>query len=475
LELTAIAISTSAQFQTTNTCGAQLAAGAVCTISVIFAPTQLGPVTGTLTVMDALRTQTVSLIGTGTGPPAFSVNPTSLTFTNQQPGVPSAPQTLTVSNVGGSPMANVGFSITGAAASSYSITANTCGALLNNGSSCTAAIVFTPSATGAIAATLAVSSSTFGVAPVSVPLNGSGQLTGGLIVNPSLIAFPVVAVGQSSAAQTVTVTNSSNYAIASLVLSAPAPFSISQNTCGASLAAGANCTASVVFEPSSAGPASGSLTVTSSTVSTPATVALTGTGFNFTLSISGSASQTVASGQQAAYTLVISPVGSGATFAFSCGTLPANAVCLFSPVNETLGAGVQGNVQVEISTDNGTTARLEIPRIATPNSAKPNFARPGGARPGLDHFGFRSALPLACALLILPWALLRCRKLFLLAVLAAFLVSGVTGCVSSGKIKGGGSGGSGGGSNTAPGTYTIPVSVTALGITQSVNVSLTVD
>ena len=223
------------------------------------------------------------------------MNPASLTFTNQQPGVASAPQTLTISNVGGSPMANVGFSITGAAASSYSITANTCGALLNNGSSCTVQIVFTPSATGAIAATLAVSSSTSGVDPVSVPLNGSGQLTGGLTVNPSQIAFPVVAVGQSSAAQTVTVTNSSNYAIGSVSLAAPAPFSISQNTCTGSLAAGANCTVSVVFQPSVGGAASGVLTVNSSAVAAPVTVALSGTGFDFSVGITGSATQSVAS------------------------------------------------------------------------------------------------------------------------------------------------------------------------------------
>ncbi len=189
-----------------------------------------------------LRTQTVSLSGTGLAPPAFSVNPPSLTFTNQQPGVASAPQTLTITNNGGAPMANVGFQFTGAAAASYSVSATTCGALLNNGSSCTAQIVFTPAATGAIAATLAISSSTAGVAPVSVPLNGSGQLATGLATNPSQLTFPVVAAGQSSTAQPVTVTNSSSYAIGSVALAATAPFNITQNTCTGSLAAGANCT-----------------------------------------------------------------------------------------------------------------------------------------------------------------------------------------------------------------------------------------
>ncbi len=468
LPLTSIAILASAQYQVSSTCGTQLAGGAVCTISVAFAPSQVGALTGTLTVADALRTQTVTLSGTGLSPASLSVNPSSLTFTNQQPGIPSAPQTLTIGNIGGSPMANVGFSLTGAAASDYSVAGTNCGALLANGSSCTVQIVFTPNATGAIAATLAVSSSTSGVTPASVPLNGSGQLATGLATNPSQIAFSVVAAGQSSATQPVTITNSSNYAIDSVSLAAPPPFTISQNTCTGRLAAGANCAASIVFQPSAGGPASGSLTVSSSAVSAPATVALSGTGFDFTVAISGSASQTVASGQQATYTVVISSVGSGATFAFSCGTLPANALCLFSPATETLGAGVQANVVVEISTGNASAAHLE-----KPGNAKSGSNSPKTGKFQLEQFAIRGALPLACGLLLLPLAIRRRRKLFLLAMLAAFLVCGVSSCTSSGG--GGGTSKQGGGSNTSPGTYTIPVSVTSMGASRSVNLTLTVD
>ena len=301
----------------------------------------------------------MSLSGTGVAPGAFSVNPASLTFTNQQPGVASAPQTLTITNSGGAPMANVGFQLTGAAASSYSVPSTTCGALLNNGSSCTAQIVFTPGATGAIAATLVVSSSTTGVAAVSVPLNGSGQLAAGLATNPTQLTFPVISAGQSSTAQSVTVTNSSSYAIGSVSLAAPTPFSITQNTCTGSLAAGANCTASVVFQPSTGGVASGALTVSSSAVATPATVALSGTGFDFTVAFTGPSSQTVTSGQQANYTLVITPAGSSGTFSFACGTLPSNALCLFNPTSETLSCRRRGQCRGGNLHRQRSTARLE--------------------------------------------------------------------------------------------------------------------
>jgi hypothetical protein len=454
-------VTVSGEFQQSGATPTQIPAHSVGTVSVVFAPTQLGTLTGTLTITDALQTQTVTLNGTGVAPGAFSVNPPSFTFTNQQPGVASAPQTLTITNTGGAPVANVGFQVTGAAASSYSVPSTTCGALLNNGSSCTAQIVFTPAATGAIAATLIVSSSTTGVAPVSVPLNGSGQLTAGLTTNPSQLTFPVVAAGLSSTAQSVTVTNSSSYAIGSVSLAAALPFSITQNTCTGSLAAGSNCTAAVVFQPSAGGAVSGVLTVSSTDVATPATVALSGTGFDFAVQISGPSSQTVASGQQAEYTLVITPAGSSGTFSFACGTLPSNALCLFNPTSETLSAGVEGNVMVEISTGSGSTGRLN----------KPSLAKPGPGRPA-----FRRALPLACGLLLLPLAVCKRRKILLHVALLAIMTGGVTSCLSAGISSGsGGSGGQSGGSGTPTGTYTIPVTVSSNGLSQQVDVSLTVD
>jgi hypothetical protein len=455
MPLTSITISASAEFQESSNCVSQLAGGAVCTVSVQFAPTQVGAVTGTLKISDALGTQTVGLSGTGLIAPAFNVTPASLTFTNQQPGVPSAPQALTITNVGGAPMANIGFEITGAAAASYSVAANTCGALLAGGSGCTVEVVFTPGGTGAIAGTLAISTSTTGVNAVAVPLNGAGQLAAGLATNPAQITFPVVAAGQSSGAQAITVTNSSNYAIGSVALTAGAPFNVTQNACTGSLAAGANCTASVVFEPSAGGSASGALTVSSAAVAAPATVALSGTGFAFAVSVSGVASQTVARGQQATYTLVISPSGSSGVFTFSCGTLPANALCLFNPSTESLTAGVQGNVEVKISTGNGAAAHLD---------------KIGPDRPGRWH-----VLPLVCGLLVLPFAVRRQRRIFSLVLLAALLVGSVTSCTSSSGGAGGSSAGQSGGSGTPAGTYMIPANVTSLGITRSVTLTLTVD
>lgn len=447
--LESIAVSVSSGFTITNGCTTQLAANSSCTIAILFAPGQVGSINGTLTVSDALRTQTVTLSGTGAAAAAISVNPASLTFANQQPGAASAPQIVTVTNSGGVAMANVGFAITGQAAASYSIAGTTCGAALNAQGSCTVQIVFTPAATGPIAAVLVVSSSTPGVAAVSVPLNGGGQLAAGFTASPALVAFVnPVGVGHTSAPQMVKITNTTNFSAASLSLAASGSFLLSSNTCAGALPAGASCSAAIAFAPTATGPAAGALTVTSASVATPATVALSGTGFSFTVAPSGAAGLTVASGQTADFALIVTPAGAQATFTLACGTLPAKATCSFNPGTETLNAGAQGNINVEIATgDAMAAARKEAP------------------------WGGR-ALPLACGVLLLPLALFGRRKTFFMVLLLTCFMAGISSCTTS-------SGGSGStpphGDGTPAGTYTIPVTVTADGFSQAISLTLTVD
>jgi hypothetical protein len=362
---------------------------------------------------------------------------------------------LTVINAGEAPMANLGFQITGPAATSYSISATTCGSILNAGASCTAQVTFTPAATGAIAATLTVSSSTIDVAPISVSLNGTGQVMSGVGSTPSQLNFSTVGVGQSSSAQAVTITNGSGYTIPSLTLAASAPFALSQNNCTGSLAAGANCNATVMFQPHSTGAATGALTITSSALPAPASVALSGIGFDFAAAVSGSSTFTVAAGQTANYTLAINPAnGAGGMFTYNCGALPANSQCVFNPATTTISAGATGNMAVAISTGKAGTASLESPAPWR-------------------------VIPMTCGLLLLPLVLVRRRKSLLLLVLLAVMASVASSCSSSGGGAGGGTGGgtggSGGGFATPPGTYSIPVTITSTGVSHAVTITLTVD
>jgi hypothetical protein len=251
--LTSIQVSIAGAFLQSNNCTTQLASQSSCSVSVQFLPTLQGPQAGTLTVADILKTQTVALSGIGLLPPAFGVSPASLSFARQEVGLASAPLALTVTNTGGASMANVGFGISGPAASSFSTGTNTCGAILAAAANCTVQVVFTAGTAGAAAATLTVTSSTLGVKAAVVPLSGTGQSASALSATPATLLFAPTAIGQISAAQIVTIVNSGSTAAAGLAVAVSAQFSLSQNSCGGSLAAGASCTVGVIFAPMQAG------------------------------------------------------------------------------------------------------------------------------------------------------------------------------------------------------------------------------
>jgi hypothetical protein len=106
-----------------------------------------------------------------------------------------------------------------------------------------------------------------------------GGTSGGMALSasPSSVSFGNEAVGSTSSAQTVTVSNPGSTAASVSSVSVSGPFSQS-NTCGSSIAAGASCTVSVKFAPAASGAASGTLSVASSAPGSPLTVALSGTG-----------------------------------------------------------------------------------------------------------------------------------------------------------------------------------------------------
>jgi len=278
LPLTSISVWASTGYQTSNNCGDTLAAQASCIINVVFTPSQPGSQPGTLSVADAARTQTVALGGSGLQPPALSVSPVQLTFATQPVGVGTAPSQLTVSNSGGAPLANVGFQFMGQSASSFATASTNCGTALASGASCTVQVVFTPQVTGGSAATLVISSSTNGVAPVSVPLSGTGTAPGALEVSPAQIAFQMVTPGQISAVQGVFITNTGTGNLSAINLGIGSPFVVASTTCTGSLSAGSSCSAGVEFTPAVNGSFTGALSISSPSLATAASVTLSGTG-----------------------------------------------------------------------------------------------------------------------------------------------------------------------------------------------------
>ena len=278
MPLTSISVNASTGFQASSTCSTTLPGGAACSISVVFAPTSGGNISGILSISDSLRTQTVALSGTAVSPPILSATPTQVSFPAQLVGNTSAPLPVIINNKGAAPLFGLGFQITGQNSSSFASNTAICPATLNAGDSCTAQVAFTPSTSGQLNAAFVISSSTRGVNPVQVTLTGVGQQGSGIAVAPGVLSFTQPVIGQASAPQTVTLTNTSSVTATALVLTTAAPFSIAQTTCGTSLAAGASCTAAIVFTPSANATISGALNITSSGLSSTASVVLNGVG-----------------------------------------------------------------------------------------------------------------------------------------------------------------------------------------------------
>lgn len=98
-----------------------------------------------------------------------------------------------------------------------------------------------------------------------------------LSASPASLTFGGQALNTTSAAQSVTVTNSG--AVAASISSITVGGDFAQtNTCGSSIAAGASCTISVTFTPTASGTRTGTVTVYSNAVNSPNTIALSGTG-----------------------------------------------------------------------------------------------------------------------------------------------------------------------------------------------------
>ena len=162
-------------------------------------------------------------------------------------------------------------------------------------------------------------------APDMTEFFGTSSSNPGASVSPTSLTFGSQTVGTTSAAQTVTLSNTGSAALTITSIVASGDFAAS-NTCGGSLAAGGNCSISVTLTPTASGTRTGSLSVMDNATGSPQTVSLTGTGSStaadFSLSVSPT-SGTITAGQSATFTLSVTPSGGfNQTVSLSCGGAP---------------------------------------------------------------------------------------------------------------------------------------------------------
>lgn len=382
LTLGTLSISSGTEFSIsggTCTAGGTVAAAGSCTISVGFTPSVAGSRTANLVVThNATGGQSsTSLSGIGVAlTPVISASPTTLNFT-QTVGTTSAPQTVTVSNVGTGPLTFSALALSGTASADYT-RGGTCtsttvlAASGSPGSSCTVTFTFTPSAVGARTASGTITHNASG-SPSAVTLNGTGTAAPApaISLNASTLTFASQVMGTTSASQSVTVSNSGTAPLtfSALTLAGTAAGDFTRSgTCTPTgvLAAAGSCTVTFTFTPAAVGARSATLTLASDASNGSAVLSLAGTGAAVPVPAVSLAPASLAFGNQTdsvtsnARTITLSNTGtaalsissitatSGYAVTHNCGaSLAASASCTLSVTFTPAGLGAaSGSVSV---------------------------------------------------------------------------------------------------------------------------------
>lgn len=255
-------------FQST-TCGASLAPGASCRVSVRFTATNPGSAAGALLVTTSASTESVTLGALATQGHA-TVSASSASFAAAQVGTAST-QMLTLTNSGSAPLAVSAVKVTSGTAD-FSAT-HMCAAVPVDGK-CNLSIRFSPTQAGDRPGVLTITHDGGGAS--SVTLAGLGRAPEATLSTPS---FSATKVGSAStAAATLTNTGIAPISVTvptSTAVSGP-DFSFVSTTCESSLAPGATCTATVRFAPSSSSGSSGMLNIQTQAGSRSAVLSTTG-------------------------------------------------------------------------------------------------------------------------------------------------------------------------------------------------------
>lgn len=312
-----------------NTCAAELAGGASCSFNVSFTPSATAAANQTLSIsyQDGVTGQSVSsaLSGSGLTPAALSFTGTGA-FGDVTIGLDST-HSLTVSNTGDAPATAV--ALVGPSAP-FSVTSNNCGLSIAPGGSCQVDVKFTPTVTPRSLDSVGFTyEDGVSAQSVSLSLSGTGLAPASLGFSPTdNHGFGNIIVGNTSA-QTFTMTNSGQTG-ASLTLTGPsAPFSLTSNACGATLAAGANCQFEVTYAPTVNSASSGSVKFDygDGVQAQVATLSLSGTGKSpASLSVSPVSPHdfsTLTIGKSATQTFTLSNSGDSEATSLSVGTVSA--------------------------------------------------------------------------------------------------------------------------------------------------------
>jgi hypothetical protein len=352
-------------FAEINTCPlspSSLAPGAQCTITVTFTPQASGVRKADVEIIDTAPGSPQYITLTGSTSPV-GISPSELAFGSQQINVASSAQPLTVTNNGSTAVTVSSVTASGA----FSQTNDCTNAPLQPTANCVVNVVFTPIAPGPNVGAVAITDTAPG-SPQVVLLTGTGAAVPAVTVSPASLNFPGQSVGTASAAQTVTMSNTGSTLITIASIVTTGDFS-QTNTCGTTLAVGANCIISVIFAPTAAGSRTGTLTITDSAANSPQIVPLGGGGSDFAVSVTPTSASVVA-GNSVSYTMTVTPsFGFNAKVNLTCTSAVPEASCSVSPSAVT----PDGTNPISATVTVTTTVRSMLPPRSGPNLTLPRL------------------------------------------------------------------------------------------------------
>ena len=269
--------------------------------------------------------------------PAIQLVPATVTFSTQQTGTLSAPVTVTVTNTG-----NASLTVSSVVTSGDFVESDTCvGAAVAQGASCNVQVRFQPTAAGTRTGLLTVYGNVAG-GQATAALSGMATPPAAIVLTPVSLSFAATNLGSTSTAGNITIANTGGTSSALQTPVVTGDFSISANSCTATLGRQSSCTVSVVFRPTASGTRTGVLTVVddagtqvatlSGTGTAPATDALAPATLSFAAQQLGTASTaqavTLTNAGDVALTLIAASVTGDFTVVNACGnSLAAHSSC----------------------------------------------------------------------------------------------------------------------------------------------------
>jgi hypothetical protein len=367
---------------------ATLNPGQQVVLSIAFAPDSATSFTGDLAVASDASggAANVPLSGTGDAVPApnLTLSTTSIDFGQSAIGT-KVSRTLTLTSTGNAPLNINTITVSGAM---FSVGTVSVPATLQPGQQLSVTVTFDPTTAASDAGTLTVTSDDpSGPATVSLGGTGTATTTPQLTVSPTVVNFGNVPLNVAST-QPVTLTSTGSAAVTIHAATVTGPgFSVTGANFPVTLNPNQAVTLQVQFDPTTAGAASGQMTVTSdSTTGATTQITLSGAGTvaavsqltvsagslsfgNVTVNSSATLPVTLTSSGTAPLTITAATVG-GADFTDSGATFPVTlnpntSVTLQVKFNPTAAGGVTGQLTITSNSAGGSPTQVQLSGTGT--------------------------------------------------------------------------------------------------------------